>query len=93
MTLIAFGEIRYLDGGEASLFARFARPDGATFDMSLSEAQFVELVAGLGEDHAPHAPAEAKKAAANPIDDDDEDDEVEDSRPFSVASRYADDDL
>ena len=90
MTLIAFGEIRYLDGGEATLFARFARPDGVTFDMSLSEAQFVELVAGLGEDHAPHAPAEAKKAAANPINDDDE---VEDSRPFSVASRYADDDL
>jgi hypothetical protein len=93
MTLIAFGEIRYLDGGEATLFVRFARPDGTTFDMSLSEAQFVELVAGLGEGQEAAPPSPAKTAASNPLDDEDEDDEVEDSRPFSVASRYADDDL
>ena len=47
MTLIAYGEIRFLTG-EASLFARFAQADGSTFDMPLSEEQFTILRAGVG---------------------------------------------
>lgn len=88
MTLIAYGEIRYLTG-EASLFARFAQADGATFDMPLSEEQFTILLAGVGAGVSAPASQPAQKRALLA---DDEEDGVDDARPFSVAFRDEDDD-
>lgn len=90
MTLIAYGEIRFLNG-EASLFARFAQADGRTFDLPLSEDQFTVLLAGLGTPTSAAPPQPVKRASATQEDDEED---VGDSRPFSVAfSSDEDDDL
>jgi hypothetical protein len=93
MTLIAYGEIRFLNG-ESSLFVRFAGEEGSSFDLPVSPEQFQVLLEGVGalqqqaaEPTKPTPPVNKNYIA------DDEDEEVEDSAPFSVASRYADDDL
>jgi len=88
MTLIAYGEIRFLTG-EASLFARFAQADGATFDMPLSEEQFTILLAGVGAGTQTPAPPQPQKRASIM---EEEEDGVDDSRPFSVAFQDEDDD-
>lgn len=87
MNLIAYGEIHFLNG-EASLFARFAQADGASFDLPLSPEQFQVLLAGL-ESVPQAAPPVQKRAAAY---GDDEEDEVDDARPFAVAAGSHDDD-
>jgi hypothetical protein len=88
MTLIAYGEIRFLTG-ETSLFARFAQADGATFDMPLSEEQFTILLSGVGAGSAAPAPQQPQKRASMV---DEEEDGVDDARPFSVAFQDEDDD-
>lgn len=90
MNLIAYGEIHFLNG-EASLFARFAQADGASFDLPLSAEQFQVLLSGINA-LPQEAAAPAQKRASY---GDDEDDEVDDARPFSVAAngRDEDDDL
>lgn len=87
MTLIAYGEIRFLSG-EASLFARFAQADGQTLDLPLSEEQFSILITGLG---VPSAAAAASPKRA-PVVREEEDEGVADSRPFSVAFQSDEDD-
>jgi len=84
MNLIAYGEIRYLTG-DVSLFARFARPDGGTFDMPLSEAQFVSLVQAA--DGNASSPATAPTAYGGPAE------EIDDDTPLRLAAgpRYRDD--
>jgi hypothetical protein len=89
MTLTAYGEIHFLNG-EASLFARFAQANGASFDLPLSAEQFQVLLAGL--ESVPQTAPPIKKQAEGYDDDEVED---EDARPFAVAagSSYDADDL
>lgn len=86
MTLIAYGEIRFLTG-ESSLFARFAQVGGSTFDMPLSEEQFTLLVGSVVTEEPAAAP-QKRAAAPAPYEEDD----VEDARPFSVALQSVDED-
>lgn len=88
MTLTAYGEIHFLNG-EASLFARFAQANGASFDLPLSAEQFQVLLAGL-ESVPQTAPPTRRQAE---VDEDEVEDE--DARPFAVAagSSYDADDL
>jgi hypothetical protein len=94
MTLIAYGEIRFLNG-ESSLFVRFAGEEGSSFDLPVSPEQFQVLLEGVGalQQQSTEPTKPTPLAKKNYMEDDDEDEEVEDSAPFSVASRYADDDL
>lgn len=85
MTLIAYGEIHFLNG-DATLFARFAQgDDGASFDLPLSAEQFQVLLSGIGDAQPTQTP-QAKAASYE------EDDEVDDARPFAVAAGGHDDD-
>lgn len=86
MNLIAYGEIHFLNG-EASLFARFAQADGASFDLPLSAEQFQVLLSGLGALPQGEAAPAQKRASYE-----EEEDEVDDARPFAVAANNRDDD-
>jgi len=83
MTLIAYGEIRFLTGDPSLLFARFAQEDGHTFDMPLSEEQFGILVAGVNPEQPP-----APQKHASMLDDEEG---VDDIRPFTVGYATSED--
>lgn len=92
MTLIAYGEIRFLTGDPSLLFARFAQEDGHTFDMPLSEEQFGILVAGVNPEQPPAPQRPAPQKHASMLDDEEG---VDDIRPFTVgyAASEEEDDL
>lgn len=98
MTLVAFGELRDINTGEQLLFARFAKEDGQTFDLPISEEQFELLAQNLGmveqtaQVPAPKGTSAAPRPAPRVVQED-EDEEIEDLRIHRLAVAAVDDDL